>query len=95
MMTIVCYLVLSRIPSIHDFYSIIMLFSDHMLDAGVLENNRVTLSKSRMEGTRDINQATCNSRHSQAVQNTLDNSETMHLTSYYEMHHSEWVTQVR
>jgi hypothetical protein len=67
MMTVVCYLVFSRVPSVHDFISITLLFSDHMPDTGVPENNRVTLSKSRTEGTRDRNQTTRNSHHSQAV----------------------------
>jgi hypothetical protein len=46
-MTIVaCYVVLTRLPSIHDFDNITLLFSDHTPDTSVLENNRVTLSKS-------------------------------------------------
>jgi hypothetical protein len=81
MTIIVCYLVLACVPSIHDFDSIISLFSDHMGDTGVLENNRVTLLKSQAECTQDRNQITCNSHHSQAIQNMLDNSEKTHLTS--------------
>ncbi len=38
--------------------------------------------------TRARHQITRNGRHSQVVQNTLDNSETTHLTSSYEIHHS-------
>jgi hypothetical protein len=80
MMTIACYLVMSRVPSVHDFTSITELFSNHMPDTSVSENNRVTLSKSRTEGTRDRNQ-TRNSHISQSFQNTLDNSGTTHITS--------------
>jgi hypothetical protein len=46
MMIIVCYLVVSRVPSVHDLDSITSLFSDHMSDIGVPENNKVTLLKS-------------------------------------------------
>jgi hypothetical protein len=46
MAVIVCSLVLAHVPSIHNFDSITLLFSDHMLDIGVKENNGVTLSKS-------------------------------------------------
>jgi hypothetical protein len=51
MTVIVCSLVLARIPSVRNFNSITLMFSDHMLDIGVKENNGVTLSKSRTEGT--------------------------------------------
>jgi hypothetical protein len=67
MMIVACYLVLSRVPFVHDFGSITPLFSDHTPNTGVPENNKVTLSKSRREGTRDRNQTTRNNRHSQAV----------------------------
>jgi hypothetical protein len=43
---VACYLVLARVPSIRNFDSITLLFSNHTLDIGVKENNRVTLSKS-------------------------------------------------
>jgi hypothetical protein len=46
MMTLACYLVLSHIHSIHDFGSITLLFSNHMSNTDVLENNRVILLKS-------------------------------------------------
>jgi hypothetical protein len=52
----VCSLVLARVPSVHNFDSITLLFSDHTPDIGVMENNRVTLLKSRMEGTCVRNQ---------------------------------------
>jgi hypothetical protein len=82
MMIVVCYLVLSRVPFIHDFDSMTLLFSNHTFVTGVPENNRVTLSKSQIEGTRDINQMIAhNDRYSQTAQNTLDHSETTHLTS--------------
>jgi cell shape-determining protein MreC len=43
-MAVVAYsLVLARVPSVRNFNSIIILFSDHMLDIGVKENNGVTL----------------------------------------------------
>jgi hypothetical protein len=51
MAVITCSLVLARVPSIRNFDSIILLFSDHTPDIGVTENNGVTLSKSRTEGT--------------------------------------------
>jgi hypothetical protein len=55
MMNIVtCYLVLCLVPSVHDFNNITSMFSDHMFDNGVPENNTVMLSKSGTEGTRDI-----------------------------------------
>jgi hypothetical protein len=38
---------------------------------------------------KDIHQITRNSRHSQAIQNTMDNSGTTHLTNSCEMHHSQ------
>jgi hypothetical protein len=46
MAVIACSLVLARIPSVHNFNSITPMFSDHMLDIGVKENNGVTLLKS-------------------------------------------------
>jgi predicted ThiF/HesA family dinucleotide-utilizing enzyme len=64
MATIACYLVLSRVHFIHDFDNITPLFSDHMSDIVVPENNRVMLSKSQTEGTRDRNQTTHNGHHS-------------------------------
>jgi hypothetical protein len=39
MVVIACSLVLARVPSIHNFDSITLMFSDHMLDIGVKENN--------------------------------------------------------
>jgi hypothetical protein len=66
MLNVVCYLILSRVPSVHDFDNITLFFSDHMPDTDVSKNNRVALSKSRMECTRDRNQITCNDHHSQA-----------------------------
>jgi hypothetical protein len=56
MVVVVCSLVLARVPSVHNFDSITLLFSDQTFDIGVKENNGVTLSKSRMEGTRVRNQ---------------------------------------
>jgi hypothetical protein len=53
---VACSLVLARVPSIRDFDSITPLFSNHTSDIGVTENNRVTLSKSRMEDTQVRNQ---------------------------------------
>jgi hypothetical protein len=47
MMTIVCYLVLTHVPFIHNFGSITMLSFDHIPDTGVPENNRFMLSKSQ------------------------------------------------
>jgi hypothetical protein len=35
----VCSLVLAHVPSVHNFDSITLMFSDHMLDIGVKENN--------------------------------------------------------
>jgi hypothetical protein len=79
----------SHVSSVQDFSSITLLFSEHTLDTSVPENNRVTLSKSRMEDTRESeNQTTCIGRHSVAVQKMLDNSGTTHLTSYCEVHRS-------
>jgi hypothetical protein len=46
-----CSLILTRVPFIRNFSSITLLFSDHTSDTGVMENNRVTLSKSQTEGT--------------------------------------------
>jgi hypothetical protein len=46
MMIVVCYLVLSHVAYIHDFDNITPLFSDHMVDTDMLENNRVMMSKS-------------------------------------------------
>jgi hypothetical protein len=51
MMVIACSLVLARVPSIRNFDSITLLFSDHTFDIDVTKNNVVTLSKSQMEGT--------------------------------------------
>jgi hypothetical protein len=51
MVVVACSLVLARVPFIHDFDSITLLFSDHTLNIGVKENNGVMLSKSRMKGT--------------------------------------------
>jgi hypothetical protein len=51
MMVIAYSLVLARVPSIRNFGSITLLFSDHTSDIDVMENNGVTLSKSRAEGT--------------------------------------------
>jgi hypothetical protein len=59
-----------------------------MADIGVSENNRVTLPKSQMKDTQDRHQITHNGRHSQAVQNMLDNIEITHLISSCEMHRS-------
>jgi hypothetical protein len=42
MMAIACYLVLARVPSIHDFDIITPLFSDHTPNTDVLENNSYT-----------------------------------------------------
>jgi hypothetical protein len=52
MVVVACSLVLAHVPSVHNFDSITLLFSDHTLDIGVKENKGVTLSKSQMEGTR-------------------------------------------
>jgi hypothetical protein len=52
MAAIACSLVQAHVPSVHNFDSITMMFSDHMPDIGVTENNGVMLSKSQMEGTR-------------------------------------------
>ena len=79
---------LRRVHFAHDFDSITPLFSKHTPDTGVPKNNRVTLSKSQTERTRLIDQITCNDRHSQAVQNTPDNSRTAHLTSQCEVRRS-------
>jgi hypothetical protein len=49
MAVIVYSLVLARVPSVRNFDSITLLFSDHTLDIGVKENNGVTLSKSLTE----------------------------------------------
>jgi hypothetical protein len=46
MTVVACSLVLANVPSIHNFDSITLLFSDHMPNIGVTKNNRVTLSKS-------------------------------------------------
>jgi hypothetical protein len=51
MVGIPCSLVLAYVSSVHDFGSITPLFSDHMPDIGVTENNGVMLSNSRTEGT--------------------------------------------
>jgi hypothetical protein len=64
MIVIACYLVLSRVPFIHNFSSVTPLFSDHTSDTGVSENNRVTLSKSWTKGTLDRNKTTHNSSFS-------------------------------
>jgi hypothetical protein len=42
-----------------------------------------------MKDTQGRHQVTRNGRHFQAVQNMLDNSGTMHLTSLCEMHRSQ------
>jgi hypothetical protein len=81
MMIVARYLVLAHVPSVNDFDSIILLFFDNKLDTGVLDKNRVTLSKSQTKCTRERNQMTRNGRHSQVVQNRLDNSGMTHLTS--------------
>jgi hypothetical protein len=60
MMIVVYYMILSHVPYVHDLDSITPLFSDHMPDTGVSENNRVILLKSRTECTRDRNQITRN-----------------------------------
>jgi hypothetical protein len=52
MAVIGCSLVLAHVPSVRNFDSITLLFSDHMLDIGVKKNNEVMLSKSQTEGTR-------------------------------------------
>jgi hypothetical protein len=56
MAAVACSLVLARVPFICNFDNITLMFSDHTPDIGGTENNRVTLSKSRMEGTRVRNQ---------------------------------------
>jgi hypothetical protein len=53
---VTCSLILARVPSVRNFNSITLLSSDHTLDIGVKENNGITLSKSRTEGTRVRNQ---------------------------------------
>jgi hypothetical protein len=52
MVVVACSLVLARVPSVHNFGSITVLFFDHTSDIGVTENNGVTLSKLQTEGTR-------------------------------------------
>jgi hypothetical protein len=47
------------------------------------------LLKSRMIDTQDRRQITRNDRHSQVVQNMLDNLGITHLTSLCEMHRSQ------
>jgi hypothetical protein len=69
MMIVACYLVLARVPSVHDLGNITPLFSDHTPDTDVSKNNRVTLSKSQMKGTRARNQITHNNYDSHNVQN--------------------------
>jgi hypothetical protein len=46
MTVVVCSLILAPVSSVCNFDSITLLFSDHMFDIGVKENNGVTLSKS-------------------------------------------------
>jgi predicted ThiF/HesA family dinucleotide-utilizing enzyme len=46
MMIVAYYLVLSHVPYVHDFDNITPLFSDHVADTDVLENNRVMMLKS-------------------------------------------------
>jgi hypothetical protein len=46
MTVIACSLFLDCVPSVRNFDSITLLFSDHTLNIGVKENNGVTLSKS-------------------------------------------------
>jgi hypothetical protein len=46
MVAVACSLVLARVPFIHNFGSITLLFSDHKPDIGVTENNGVMLLKS-------------------------------------------------
>jgi hypothetical protein len=56
MTVVACSLVLAHVPSVHNFDSITLLSSDHMLDIDVKENNGVTLSKSQTKGTQVRNQ---------------------------------------
>jgi hypothetical protein len=51
MMIVARYLVLAHVPSVNDFDSIILLFFDNKLDTGVLDKNRVTLSKPQTKCT--------------------------------------------
>jgi hypothetical protein len=44
MAVIVYSLVLTRVPSVRNFGSITLLFSDHTLDIGVKENNGVNIN---------------------------------------------------
>jgi hypothetical protein len=44
----------SHVSSVHDFGSITPLFFDHMPNIGVMENNRITLLKSRMKDTQEL-----------------------------------------
>jgi hypothetical protein len=44
----------SHVSFIHDFGSITLLFSDHMPNIGVTENNGVTLSKPQMKYTQEL-----------------------------------------
>jgi hypothetical protein len=46
MVVVACSLVLARVPSIHNFDSITLLFSDQKFDIGVKETNGVALLKS-------------------------------------------------
>jgi hypothetical protein len=43
----------SHVSSVHDFRSITPLLSNHMPNVGVLENNRITLSKPRIKDTQE------------------------------------------
>jgi hypothetical protein len=52
----VCSLVLTRVSSVRNFDSITSLLSNHTPDIGVTENNEITLSKLRTEGTLVKNQ---------------------------------------
>jgi hypothetical protein len=56
MVVVACALVLARVPSVCNFGSITLLFSNHTSDIGVTENNGVTFSKSWTVGTQVRNQ---------------------------------------
>jgi hypothetical protein len=56
MVVVLCSLVLTHVSFVRNFDSITSLVSDRMPGIIVTENNGVTLSKSRMEGTRVRNQ---------------------------------------
>jgi cell shape-determining protein MreC len=68
-MVVVAYsLILARVPSVRNFDSITLLFSDHTLDISVKENNGVSCRNHEWKVHESETKYARNSRHSQAIQ---------------------------